>query len=405
MLSYISAKFSQVPKTQSHEPRAALFLNRFTRTLTIMYATNGLADVLGISADEFTGKSFYYCIQENCLQDAIRCLESAKANDSIAYLRFWFRDPRHDQDNDQDETMSDVHDGPDFHGSEEDEDDGGVHLNGRHYEEGSENALMSDSGSNSRSGGSVDYNTQRPQYCQPIDPNSRTSSGNSTDLDGNANDTIFDQAPTASSSASSLPTSDAGDDRWNPRQRNQQRPSIQVELEAVVSCTSDGLVVILRRARPFFPPIVHPTQRRVPQTYANGLFASPWAAEPIMPEFHQHPQYVENNHQSSGTSPVRSFAPQSTTTGPQTEDFMNSIREVAVFAWALTGINGSLAQYSRGKPTGNAQPPDGLPIWNPDSNDGPEAVRPYYGNRPHKLDGNAHPSYSHPQPNQQWSGA
>ena len=38
--------------------------------------------------------SFYYCIAENCLQDAIKCLENAKGNDSIAYLRFWFRDPR-----------------------------------------------------------------------------------------------------------------------------------------------------------------------------------------------------------------------------------------------------------------------------------------------------------------------
>src|SRR6202035_2650967 len=78
--------------------RAALILNRFTRTLTVMYATNAVTSILGITPEQFDGKSFYECIQENCLADAIRCLESAKANDSIAYLRFWHRDPRRQED-------------------------------------------------------------------------------------------------------------------------------------------------------------------------------------------------------------------------------------------------------------------------------------------------------------------
>jgi hypothetical protein len=45
--------------------------------------------------------------------------------------------------------------------------------------------------------------------------------------------------------------------------------------------------------------------------------------------------------------------------------FMSTIRDVAVFAWALTGINGSLAEYARGTPKGESQPPEGFPIWNP----------------------------------------
>jgi hypothetical protein len=44
---------------------------------------------------------------------------------------------------------------------------------------------------------------------------------------------------------------------------------------------------------------------------------------------------------------------------------MNSIREVAVFAWSLAGINGNIASYGRGIPKGEAQPPGGLPIWDP----------------------------------------
>src|SRR5215470_7806889 len=96
MLSHLSTKFKQAADDQTHEPRAALFLNRFTRTLTIMYATTGIQRIVGISSENMKGRSFYYCIAENCLEDAVKCLETAKGNDSIAYLRFWFRDPRQD---------------------------------------------------------------------------------------------------------------------------------------------------------------------------------------------------------------------------------------------------------------------------------------------------------------------
>jgi hypothetical protein len=51
-------------------------------------------------------------------------------------------------------------------------------------------------------------------------------------------------------------------------------------------------------------------------------------------------------------------------------NFMQSIRDVAVFAWALTGINGSLVDYARGKPLGESQPPEGFPVWNPLPNPG-----------------------------------
>ena len=44
---------------------------------------------------------------------------------------------------------------------------------------------------------------------------------------------------------------------------------------------------------------------------------------------------------------------------------MDSIREIAVFAWALAGINGHIADYSTGpgKASGESQPTDGLPLW------------------------------------------
>lgn len=46
-------------------------------------------------------------------------------------------------------------------------------------------------------------------------------------------------------------------------------------------------------------------------------------------------------------------------------ELMRSIRDVAVFAWAVVGINGNLANYGHGLPGRGAQPPKGLPIWYP----------------------------------------
>lgn len=55
------------------------------------------------------------------------------------------------------------------------------------------------------------------------------------------------------------------------------------ELEAVVSCTSDGLVVVLRRAR---PPIPDPQLPLMPAfNYERGLFAAPWSLQPIEPYY------------------------------------------------------------------------------------------------------------------------
>ncbi|KAL6717193.1 hypothetical protein ACLMJK_005108 [Lecanora helva] len=363
MLSYISQKFSKPSQTPAHEPRAALFLNRFSRTLTIMYATNSLADIIGVSASDLCGKSFYYCIQENCLREAVKCLESAKANDSIAYLRFWFRDPRQDNQLDHDEHMSDGH-------SSGDEDDGGVHISDLMDHDGSENAVYSDSSNSLRS--SVERDQARNNS---MDPNSRSSSGNGTDLGANNDEAIFDRPERShQSSASSISIPDEGRQSNASWSRNLPR----IELEAVVSCTSDGLVVVLRRAKALvchMPQPLGATQ----SPFANGYFASPWASSPILPDEQQYA--LPHLHQTSHP-PIHPTVAESTmaaTKGPATEDFMNSIREVAVFAWALTGINGSLEQFSRGTPSGESQPPGGLPVWDPHASAGPEPSRPIGG--------------------------
>ncbi|EPS28962.1 hypothetical protein PDE_03908 [Penicillium oxalicum 114-2] len=281
MLTLLSDKFSRRLAEPLHEPRAALFVNRFTRTATIMYATSGVTEILGLRPQQLVSKSFFYCIQERCLRDAVRCLESAKANDSIAYLRFWFRNPLLDEDVDMD------------------------------------------------SGGYAD-------------PASGTNNDPST------------------------------------------RPGPPIELEAVVSCTSDGLVVILRRARAPIPSAALPPQP-VP-VYSNGIFAAPWALEPVYaygtasypPDGYVNSAYPEakttlcrendisplglgattTTDQNFGSRhlPHPAASKSATSRGPQETLLMDTIRDVAVFAWGIVGINRSLEQHKYGSPSGNAHP-------------------------------------------------
>lgn len=345
MLSYISSKFSEAPTSSSHEPRAALFLNRFTRTSTIMYATNSVSSILGIRPDQLISKSFYFCIAENCLQDAVRCLESAKANDSIAYLRFWFRNPLLGERN---ATTSRT----DTQSSDEDDDEGGVRLQRRDQA----SAYGAQPMDTSRPQSQADGTNGSTPHAVDDGNQSRSTSENSTDSNGNANDAIFDQPTTGRSSTSSLTPADDMPLFPDP-----------IEVEAVVSCTSDGLVVIIRRARPAVPQSFGTAQ---PPNYQNGLFATPWALNAADASSPSDSQAVEGG--PVGLSAAASIS--TSTSGPDASTLLNTIREVAVFAWSLTGINGSLIQHKRGEPEGEALPPDGLPVWDPFS-DHPENDR------------------------------
>lgn len=328
MLSYMSNKFTQEQSPHSHEPRAALFLNRYTRTSTIMFATGGVANVLGIRAEQLIGQSFYFCIAENCLSDAVRCLERAKANDSIAYLRFWFRNPLLEENRSPNVSLSDGQI------SDEDENDGGVRT--IRPEAGSDVAVESSESSRSET-----HDDPRPARLHTTyeEENSRSSSGNGTDFGQRAPGTAFD-TPAVQRSRSSISPADLA-------RLNLER----IEVEAVVSCSSDGLVVILRRARPLIPQAVDATE---PINYDQGVFAAPWAFEP-----------TEAEVPFGGGVPARASSP-----GTESEPtpVMSAIRDVAAFAWSLTGINGALVELANGKPSGEAQPPGGLPIWDPSAN-------------------------------------
>ncbi|KAK7415620.1 hypothetical protein QQX98_005764 [Neonectria punicea] len=138
MLEHLSPKFRMSPAER--EPRAALILNRFTRTLSVMFATEAISSVLGVSADQVLHKSFYECIRESSLDDAFKCLESAKANDSIAYLRFWSRDPRRPEDFQGEESEDD----DDIETSQEEEEEDDDNDDNEEEEEGNEEAVEDD---------------------------------------------------------------------------------------------------------------------------------------------------------------------------------------------------------------------------------------------------------------------
>lgn len=319
MLEHLSPKFKMPP--MEREPRAALILNRFTRTLTVMFATNAISQLLGLGPEEIKGKSFYECIAENCLADAIQCLESAKANDSIAYLRFWYRDPRR-------ENGVPLDDGEGDDGGE-DEDDG-----------------ESASGLESSSGGeSMDEDME-------VDDEVSVNQESVERTLGLAPQEEFDQVPSRDRSPGPM-----------LRRREEPEPAPPFELEAVVSCTSDGLVVVLRKARPPIPP-PHPPLLS-PFDFENGLFAAPWGQQPIRPYYPPEMLYTFRPPLLPQFMPLRESV--KAAGGPPLDQLMRSIQDVAVFAWALVGINGNLASYAHGIPQGDAQPQDGLPVWDNDA--------------------------------------
>lgn len=291
MLAHLSPKFSTSQAGQ-HEPRACLILNRFTRTLTILYATNILKDILDFPPELAVGRSFFEFISPGCLQDAVEALERAKENDSIAYLRFFARDPR----------------------AADAEPDG--------YEPPRRRQRRSSSPRNRRSRNNFDGRAKSvskigPESDDDADDGDSVMTSDGEDEDDGGNDADEDDeedndyyySNSHSTSRTSLSNSAP------PTNRDH-------EVEAVVSCTSDGLVVVLRRARPMIP-------FSDPRT---GFFASPWARPPYHPP-----------HQAVGSGPG----------GPAPADFMDSIRQVAVFAWCLRSINENMVQFARFEPDGS----------------------------------------------------
>lgn len=361
MLQHLTPKFESDPLPSQREKRAALILNRFSRTSPVLFATDSISDIVGISPEQINGKSFYECIHQNCIPDAIRALEAAKANDSIAYMRFYYRDPTHPEDmDDQSPSSSDTDDG------------GGVAIRGQSMP----GAYPGSDGPD------VDMRYNSPDQAPgSLNANSRTSSETSDKQTVGSNTSMFYQQ--SRSSSSSVPPLNeqrqraARGNRRSPRLANNQ----DVMLEAVISCSSDGLVVIIRRADPALAESPS-SNMQMPQQdmQAQSLFAAPWGAQPIVPGYQPQHGFAFAEHHLPHVQALEAHA--AVTNGPVQPAFMNAIREVAVFAWALTGINGNISNYARGTPHSPAVPPQGFPVW--DRNAQNSNVEPPYNQAMHK---------------------
>ncbi|KAI0486012.1 hypothetical protein F4859DRAFT_351543 [Xylaria cf. heliscus] len=270
MLEHLSPKFRMQPTER--EPRAALILNRFTRTLTIMFATNAVSSILGVGPDQLQGKSLYECIAESSWGNAIKCLENAKANDSIAYLRFWSRDPRVEDHSEGDEGDLEMEGREDE--TSENPCNGGVRLK-------DPVDVSADGGLNNFTKREADHGPQINLLLSVNKPNIHRSSV-----------TLASQSKTAEIQGGRRPIVYRG------LQARHREPIPTRELEAVVSCTSDGLVMVLRKARPPIPSLHLPM---LPADFENGLCASPWNEQPIHANYPSNLLHTFNNIFCSNT--------------------------------------------------------------------------------------------------------
>lgn len=315
MLEHLSPKFKT--PSMEREPRAALILNRFTRSLNVMFATASITAVVGLQPEEIKNKSFYRCIQESCLAEAIECLESAKANDSIAFVRFRFQDPR-----DDDELSSGVayNDDGDSDSEDDDEDMTYGEPDGRRHKKARTDASS-----------------------MSLFPRGGRNGISRVKVEEDDADVSLRAVPRASRRARSALS------RAPPSRR--LRP---IELEAVVSCTSDGLVVVLRKARPPIPA-AHPPF--LAMTSRDGAYGPPSTRDLTRPRSPNEcidafrPPCLQQRAQPRGGGKDAG--------GPPLDVLMGTIRDVAVFAWGVVGMKSAMTAYGRDLSSSGARAANG----------------------------------------------
>lgn len=333
MVECLSPKFSVSP--MEREQRAAIILNRFTRDSTIMFSTRAISSVLGIEIDEIAGNSFYDYVQDSCLDEAIRCLEAAKENDSITYLRFWSKDPRRGED-----------------------------MENRHGTTAESERRRGTRGENCKSQtypGVVSLS--KPYLLQSTYRISRratcyTSERRLLSRNRNLLKSIESELPLDRDGLEvELEVDDVGTATQHPTMRS--KPSI--EMEAVVFCTSDGLVVVLRQARPPIPMLNPP---RPHQQTRGDISAAPWGQQIPQIRYMREPfptrPLGDTRHM---TAPLVGSLEKGQENA--TSQLINSIRDVAVYAWTLVGTNPDISVHGPGISEARTISPKQQQVWPP----------------------------------------
>ncbi|KAG0293275.1 hypothetical protein BGZ98_002249 [Dissophora globulifera] len=76
------------------EPRVCMILNRFSRSLTVMYASSACERIFHIDPDHIVGKPILLFIRADDLASFVEQMDMIKATTAITYIRFWFQSPK-----------------------------------------------------------------------------------------------------------------------------------------------------------------------------------------------------------------------------------------------------------------------------------------------------------------------
>ncbi|KAG0201237.1 hypothetical protein BGX28_005886 [Mortierella sp. GBA30] len=86
------------PNGLQPEPRVCMILNRFSRTLGVLYASPSCELILHIDVEEIVSKPILLFIRADDLASFVEQVDIAKATNAITHMRFWFQSPNYSQE-------------------------------------------------------------------------------------------------------------------------------------------------------------------------------------------------------------------------------------------------------------------------------------------------------------------
>ncbi|KAF9367530.1 hypothetical protein BGX21_007297, partial [Mortierella sp. AD011] len=75
------------------EPRVVMILNRFTRNLIVMYASQACGTIFNIEPEQIEGKPILLFVRSDELGIFVENVDTTRSSGSIMNIRFWFQSP------------------------------------------------------------------------------------------------------------------------------------------------------------------------------------------------------------------------------------------------------------------------------------------------------------------------
>ncbi|KAI8348990.1 hypothetical protein B0O80DRAFT_489793 [Mortierella sp. GBAus27b] len=80
------------------EARVCFIINRYTRNLTIMYASSACEKVFHVDPDDITGKPVLLYIRSDDMGPFVEQVDLVKESTTVSLIRFWFQSPNWSQE-------------------------------------------------------------------------------------------------------------------------------------------------------------------------------------------------------------------------------------------------------------------------------------------------------------------